>query len=124
MPKRQSKESEVQKAFFQLVSHHKGEEWRNIIAIPNQGFTGGQIWGVQRKREGMSTGFPDIAVLVPRGGYHGLFIELKYPPNKPTKSQVEWLTRLKAQGYRAICLSTTDPLELYSLVKKYFSMES
>ena len=38
---------------------------------------------------------------VARGGYHGLFLELKHGRNKTTPEQSYWLERLERQGYRA-----------------------
>jgi len=59
------------------------------------------------KAEGVKRGVPDICLPVARGGYHGLYIELKKPKGttragKPTKEQVQWLSDLGEQGYLAV----------------------
>lgn len=47
---------------------------------------------------------PDICLPVARGGYHGLFIELKFGKNKTTAKQDEWLAKLNEKGYAvAVC---------------------
>lgn len=50
---------------------------------------------------GARAGVADIVMLVPRGAYHGLLIELKVPPRRPTDSQVSFLEAARAQGYAA-----------------------
>tara|TARA_R100000742_G_C4279010_1_gene102649 strand:- start:780 stop:1040 length:261 start_codon:yes stop_codon:yes gene_type:complete len=57
------------------------------------------------KATGYVKGFPDVQILNARGGYFGLFLELKL--NKrcyPTKEQKEWIKDLNQLGYKAeIC---------------------
>lgn len=50
---------------------------------------------------GARAGVADIVMLVPRGAYHGLLIELKVPPRRPTDTQVNFLENARAQGYAA-----------------------
>lgn len=52
------------------------------------------------RAEGVKSGVPDICLPVARGGYHGLFIELKRQHgNTTTKNQDTWLADLREQGY-------------------------
>lgn len=56
------------------------------------------------KAAGMCAGVPDISLPVPRGGYCGLFVELKRKSGKRSDlstSQLEWLKGLTGNGYRA-----------------------
>lgn len=53
----------------------------------------------RRKRMGVKKGVPDLVLPVARGGYHGLYIELKTPAGKPTKEQLWWADHLHGQGY-------------------------
>ncbi|HBR31933.1 MAG TPA: VRR-NUC domain-containing protein [Clostridiales bacterium] len=58
------------------------------------------------KRQGVKAGVPDICLPVPRCGYHGLYVEIKVKPNKPTEEQLKWLKNLYKQGYDVcICYS-------------------
>ena len=58
------------------------------------------------KKCGVKAGVPDIFLPVPKGIYHGLYIEMKAGDNKPTEKQTEWLTALRRQGYAvAVCWS-------------------
>jgi hypothetical protein len=54
------------------------------------------------KRQGVRSGVPDLCLPVSSGDYHGLYIELKYGNNKPTKNQITWLNNLKHYGYAAV----------------------
>lgn len=53
------------------------------------------------KRAGMKKGKPDINLPVPRGGFHGLWIELKIKGNDTTTEQVKTLKHLAAEGNAA-----------------------
>lgn len=57
---------------------------------------------VRLKKEGLRPGVPDMFLAVPRGPYHGLFIELKHGKNKPSGVQVSFLAALSSQGYYAV----------------------
>ena len=50
---------------------------------------------------GARSGVADLVMLVPRGAYHGLVIELKVPPRRPTDNQCKFLELARAQGYAA-----------------------
>jgi len=50
---------------------------------------------------GARAGVADVVLLVPRGAYHGLLIELKVPPRRPTDSQCNFLEAARREGYAA-----------------------
>ena len=53
--------------------------------------------------EGLKKGVPDNFLPVARGGYHGLYIELKRTKGgKLSPEQRQWLDDLNAQGYLAV----------------------
>lgn len=65
------------------------------------------------KAMGTKAGFPDLFLFVPKGGYHGLFIELKRPKSKTADSKTRqagkvqltqqiMLDRLSAMGYKVV----------------------
>lgn len=66
------------------------------------------VTGVFLKRQGMQCGYPDIAIAIPRGPFHGLYIELKVPPRKPTPEQLQMLKELSEQGYLAVICNGAD----------------
>lgn len=73
-----------------------------MFAIPNGGMRNVRE-AAKLKRTGVKAGVPDLFLAYPNGTHHGLFIEMKRRNgNKPTKQQLEMLTRLQAVGYEAI----------------------
>lgn len=82
-----------------------------LYAVPNGGRRD-KAEAAHLKRQGVRAGVPDLFLPVSRGGYHGLFIELKYGKNKPTKKQTEWLKSLNEQGYAvAVCYGCDEASE-------------
>lgn len=55
------------------------------------------------KAQGVKAGVPDIFLPCARGGYHGLYIELKRTKGgKLSAVQKEWIDALRGQGYKVI----------------------
>lgn len=48
---------------------------------------------------GMTSGIPDLFIPFPVAHFHGLYIELKIHPNKPTDNQNAMMAHLVKQGY-------------------------
>lgn len=95
-------------------------EW--FHAIPNGGTRGDddttrKIRGGNLKAEGVRAGVADTFLPVPRGGYHGLYIEMKKPGGKPTEEQLAFRDFVWSKGYGWMCCDTftkaIDALESY-----------
>jgi len=71
------------------------------FAIPNGGKRG-KITAALLKAEGVRAGIPDVMLAIPRGGFHGLYLEFKRAPNKPSVEQEAMLYELRRQGYNAL----------------------
>ena len=77
-----------------------------LYAIPN----GVPISGPQKfaiinafKRRGLKPGVPDLCLPVARGGYHGLYIEMKRVKGGVLSHDQEWwMSSLINQGYKAV----------------------
>jgi len=80
-----------------------------LYSIPNGGARD-VVTGKRMKDEGVKKGVPDLCLPVPRGGFHGLYIELKrIGTGRVSKEQNWWLERLAEQGYRAtVCFGFDD----------------
>ena len=79
---------------------------------PNEGkrtaASGGRL-----KAKGLKKGVPDIALPCARGGYHGLYIELKVGDGKPTAEQKKYLHALDVEGYFvALAYSAAEAIRL------------
>ena len=84
-------------------------EWHHlpVFAIPNGGKRNAAE-AAHMKRQGVRAGVPDLCIPIAKGKYHGLYIEMKVGRNKPTALQMEWLTRLRDNGYAAFVCYGAD----------------
>lgn len=69
-------ESKEQIAFIERVTWLHPRLLCHVVAVPNGGLRS-KFTAARLKKEGVRPGFPDLIVLLPRGGYHGLLIEMK-----------------------------------------------
>lgn len=88
-----------------LFNWAKMQEWKYpeldlMYHIPNGGKRSGTE-AARFKAEGVKSGVPDIFLPVPRGGKHGLYIEMKRQKGgSVSDNQSEWIEKLRSQGYR------------------------
>lgn len=69
--------------------------------IPNGG-SRNEIEGKQLRRQGVKRGVPDLCLPVPRGNYHGLYIEMKRADRGETSTEQDWwIEELFDKGYYA-----------------------
>lgn len=100
-------ESEEQAALFRwaAMAQKIHPELELLHHIPNGGLRS-KSTAARLKREGVKSGVPDLCLPVPKGPYHGLYIEMKRKGNAPTPNQKHWLRALGHQGYHiAVCYS-------------------
>lgn len=113
MPKviiRKSSEHLEQSAVIEWARRMSGR-WpilRYLHAIPNGAVLarrqGAKVsfQAMKLKAEGLTPGVPDLFLPCARGGYHGLYIEMKYGKNTPTPEQREFMETIDGEGY--LCL--------------------
>lgn len=96
-------EHEHQKALFSWarLQERATPELRWLFSIPNGGHRN-KATAAKLKREGVKSGVSDTMLPVARGGYHGLFIEMKAGKNKPTQNQLDFIDFVVSQKYLAI----------------------
>lgn len=84
-----------------------------LYHIPNGG-SRDKIEAVNLKRQGVKAGVPDLHLPVPRGGHHGLYIEMKRAyGGKLSPEQKAWLKELSGQGYKAaVCYGWEEAREV------------
>ena len=103
-------------------------ELLDMFAIPNGGLRD-KITAANLKREGVKPGVPDIFLPVARGGWHGLFVEMKRRTTgsgkdrkqKGTTSDVQddWISRLRARGYGAASVVGFEAAK--TLIREYLA---
>jgi hypothetical protein len=95
-------EHEEQKSLVKWFSLQYPKIGNRLVAVPN----GGQrnvIVASKLKAEGVRAGFPDLMLLMPRGEFMGLMIEMKRVKGGSLQAeQAEWLDWLNKQGYMAV----------------------
>lgn len=84
-----------------------------LFAIPNGGDRNILV-AAKLKKEGVRRGVPDMFLALPRGGWHGLFIEMKRRRGGVVSpEQAAYIEALRAQGYRAeVCKGCDEALEV------------
>lgn len=88
--------------------------WRHlpILHIPNGGARDART-GAQLKRQGVKRGVPDLCIPVARGGFHGLWIEMKTSGGRVSEHQRAWLDLLNGNGYLArVCRGAGQAINL------------
>ena len=76
-----------------LLSAGSGRNWRCSITSRDA------VEAKHLKQQGVKSGVPDLCLPVPRGQYHGLYIEMKTESGHTSDEQEWWGERLQAQGY-------------------------
>ena len=114
-------EASLQKAVFNYIKIR----WPGVRYCAS---LGGQYQKYPSQRKvakdtGYVAGFPDLQILEARGGYFGLFIEIKLDKRcYASQYQKDWIEDLKDRGYMAqICKGydeCIDLLESYFINKK------
>lgn len=87
-----------------------------LIHIANGGSRRNAFEGWRLKRAGVRPGVSDLFLALPRGGHHGLWIEMKalgVQRPRATKDQERWLLRMTDLGYRAeLCVGADAALQV------------
>lgn len=88
------------------------------VANENDRADSNAIQGAIRKAMGVVSGVSDLILLVPKGRFHGLCIEMKDEKGTQKDQQKEWQALVEAQGYRyEVCRSLAQFKEI---IKDYF----
>lgn len=105
-------EHQIQKAVFQWLraAHPKVIAY----AIPNAARRSA-AQAAYLKAEGLRAGMPDIVIAMPRGGFHGMYLELKTQTGRVSDSQRDTLEALAEMQYAcAIARSVDEAIEFIS----------
>jgi hypothetical protein len=98
----QPSEHDEQVRVIDWANAHVGQipELKYLFAVPNGGKRHKKT-AKELAREGLKSGVPDLLLLLHRGVYSGLAIEMKTLTGAASREQKEWLQWLAEQGYCA-----------------------
>jgi|SRR5208283_1886481 len=94
-------------------------ELRFMFHIPNGGSRDKREAGAF-KAQGVKPGVPDICLPISRGGFHGLWIEMKFGANTTSPEQNSFLNFLTIQGHAvSVCYSWEEAVHS---IERYFGL--
>ena len=105
-------EAQEQVTLFSWAAVQAIPELALLYHIPNGG-SRHKAEAARLRADGVRAGVPDLCLPVPRGGCHGLYIELKrLRGGRLSEQQRAWLDALGKQGYAvAVCKGWEDAAE-------------
>ena len=118
-----SNEGKIQAECFAWFWNDYPQYRKLLFHIPNENDRSDSniIQGAIRKSLGVVAGVSDLILLVPRGLYHGLCIEMKDEKGTQKPAQKEWQTLVEAQGYKyCLCRSLA---QFKSIIYEYLGTE-
>lgn len=114
----QLSEAEEQALLMRWAEYIPELKW--LFAIPNGG-SRHRLEAINLKRQGVKKGVSDLCLPLPRGGYNGLYIEMKVGRNKPSEEQKEFLRYVVSNGYCGVVCYGFD--EAQKVITKYLKGE-
>lgn len=90
-----------------------------VIHIPNEGKRSLQSAAIL-KAMGMRSGVSDLFIALPRGCYHGAWIELKTSKGRISENQKEFFADMQTAGYyTAVCRSFDEAIDC---IRDYYTL--
>lgn len=94
-----------------------------VFSVPNGAMMGGGRIGAMRanilKAEGMRPGAPDLVIPSPRGGYFGMFLEMKAKKGRLSDNQEQFIVQAEKYGY--FCAVAYGADEAIEMLTNYLS---
>lgn len=106
---------------MRAISYHlvAVPELQWFFHVPNGGWRHKTV-AAKLRGEGLKPGVADYCLPVPRGGYHGLFLELKAGKGRASDSQKDFADFVAAQGYKHVFVTGWEAA--YQAVKDYMGI--
>lgn len=111
-------EHSEQKALIQWFRLQYPRHSKCLWAIPNGGYRHIRT-SIKLKEEGLLAGVSDLFLMIPKGIYHGMFIEMKTKTGRPQKNQKDFIMLAKSMGYEAVICYGFDDAK--NCINQYFS---
>lgn len=117
--KRSNNEARIQSCCY-IWFWNEYPEYRGLLFhIPNEGNRESKTDGAYRKALGLVAGVSDLMLLVARGPYHGLCIEMKTEVGRQSDVQKEWQLKVEKQGYKYVLVRSLEAFQ--AEIRKYFA---
>lgn len=111
-------ESAIQQQCIRWFRITHGKLSGMLFSIPNEGKRA-RANASRMKAQGIVSGVADLMLMVARGGFHGLFIEMKSEVGRQNANQKRFQADAESQGYRyVICRDLT---EFSDVIEKYLN---
>lgn len=119
--RRQSPEMKLQAACVLIAWNDFPETRKLLFHVANEldRPDSNPILGAIRKAQGIVSGVADLILLIPRGKYHGLMIEMKTKDGSQSIHQREWQKLVEEQGYRYVVVRSEE--EFRALLTEYLA---
>ena len=120
--KRGSPESKMQASCVAWM-HNTYPEYRGLyFAVQNENARADSnaSTGAIRRAVGVTKGVSDTILLIARGKWNGLCVEFKTEVGRQSLAQVEWQSKVEAQGYRYEVVRSLE--EFKKLINEYLSL--
>ena len=109
-------EDQEQAVVIAWAAAHEGKwpELEFLYHVPNGG-SRDKATGAMLKRTGVKAGVLDLNLPVARGGFHGLWIEMKKcdHSNHPSAKQKRWIDVLRREGHRVeVCYGAEEAIDV------------
>lgn len=117
-----SPEGRIQAECFAWFWNEYPQYRKLLFHIPNENDRSDSniIQGAIRKSLGVVSGVSDLILMLQRGGYGALCIEMKDEKGKQKPMQAEWQTLVEAQGYRYVICRNLEQFKI--IIKEYLSL--
>lgn len=97
---RQSPEMRIQADCVRAAWNDFPETRNLLFHVENENPHGNSFVGAIRRAQGVIRGVSDLVLLLPRGKWHALLIEMKTKDGSQSKWQKEWQALVESHGYR------------------------
>ena len=91
-----------------------------LFHVENERTHSSAIDGARRKAMGLVPGVADLLMLIPRGKWHGLCIEMKTLIGKQREEQKAWQAAIEKTGYRYELIRTKEAFQ--ALIDEYLAL--
>ncbi len=117
---RRQEEARLQAQCYQWCWNEHPQTRRLLFHVENERSDGNKVDGARRVAMGLVAGVSDLILLMPRGEYHGLCIEMKTLVGKQRENQRTWQVLVESQGYKyCLCRSLA---QFQEIITEYLSL--